>query len=453
MSVVVGLDIGTTKVACFIGVKNDFGKVEIISKGEHASLGVDRGIVSNINQTVESINKAVQQAREGTDMPLNISTVYVGIAGQHIKSLQHRGMLIRTEVDDEVSQEDVDKLIEDMYRLAMVPGEEIIHVLPQEYIVDDMRGVIDPIGSPGIRLEANFHIITGRVQDGKNINRCIELAGLTTAEMILEPLASAEAVLSLEEKEGGVALVDIGGGTTDIAIFQEGVIRHTAVIPLAGNIITEDIKNGCSILKSHAEKLKVQFGSALSREALDNEVVCIPSFKGRDPKEISVKNLARIIQARVEEILESVYFEIKKSGYEKKLHAGIVLTGGGAQLSHITQLCEFITGLDTRVGYPTDHVASVNSIENITNPIYSTGIGLVLLGFKDIESKGRPMEEKIVEPIVEEVKEEVQEESVEIINKEREAKIKGHSKGILKGKYFTRIREEFIRLFDEDEMN
>lgn len=446
MSVIVGLDIGTTKIACFVGVKNEHGKIEIISMGQADSLGVSRGMVSNIDKTVASIKTAVAMAQEKTGEDVKIEIVYVGIAGQHIKSIQHRGMLTRTNKEEQVQQADINKLIEDMYNLAMNPGEEIIHVLPQEYIIDDVKGITDPIGSPGIRLEANFHVITGHLQAGRNINRCIELSGLKTKDMILEPLASAEAVLMEDEKEGGVALVDIGGGTTDIAIFADGVIRHTAVISLGGNIITEDIKNGCSILRSHAEKLKIQFGSALAGETIDNEVVCIPSFKGREPKEISVKNLARIIQARMEEILECVYFEIKKSGYDKKLHAGIVLTGGGAQLRHITQLCEYVTGIDTRIGYPTEHLSSSNTIQDMMSPVYSTGIGLVLLGFQS-----KKEEQIIIEEVI------AEEKPIEKINNEREKTIKGHSKGTLKGGYFGKIKEgfegigkSFGRLFEEE---
>ena len=439
MSVVVGLDIGTTKIACFVGVENEHGKIEIISMGHSDSLGVSRGMVANIDKTVQSIKKAVEEAQSRVDGELKIKIVNVGIAGQHIKSAQHRGMITRPDIDEQITQKDIDTLIEDMYRLAMNPGEEIIHVLPQEYIVDDMKGITNPIGCPGIRLEANFHVITGHVQAGKNINRCVELSGLQTKDLILEPLASAEAVLSDEEKEGGVVLVDIGGGTTDVAIFAEGVIRHTAVIPFGGNSITDDIKDGCSILKGHAEKLKVQFGCALASETQEHEIVCIPSFKGREPKEISVKNLARIIQARMEEILECVYFEIKKSGFERKLNAGIVLTGGGAQLKHITQLCEYVTGIDTRVGYPTEHLASTNTIENLASPIYSTGIGLVLMGFKN----NRPGKQVKVE------------NTNETLAEERTKTIKEHSKGTIKGGYFDKIKDgigkTFGRLFEDEE--
>jgi len=381
--IVVGLDIGTTKIACFVGRKTEHGKIEILSMGKSESVGVSRGVVSNIEKTVQSIKNAIEEAESRIEGELNIKTVNVGIAGQHIASLQHRGMLTRDSLDSEVSQLDIDNLIEDMYKLVMQPGEEIIHVLPQEYIVDNEQGIKDPIGMSGIRLEANFHIITGNVGAAKNITKCVDKVGLVVDEMVLEPLASSEAVLSEEEKEAGVVLVDIGGGTTDVAIFQDGIIRHTAVIPFGGNVITEDIKQGCTIMRKQAEQLKVKFGSALQSESQDNEIVCIPGPRGREPKEISLKNLAGIIQARMEEIIEHVYYEIRNSGFEKDLICGIVVTGGGAQLNHITQLFEFLTGMDARIGYPNEHLASTTKIEGITSPIFSTGIGLVIKGFEN----------------------------------------------------------------------
>jgi cell division protein FtsA len=377
--IVVGLDIGTTKIACLVGRKTEHGKIEILGMGKSDSVGVTRGVVSNIEKTVLSIRTAVEEAEARSGVDINV--VNVGIAGQHIKSLQHRGIRTRNSLDDEISQDDIDALIDDMYKLVMLPGEEIIHVLPQEYIVDNEQGIKDPIGMSGIRLEANFHIITGQIAAAKNINKCIAKAGLDVSEIILEPLASAEAVLSAEEKEAGVVLVDIGGGTTDIAIFQDGIIRHTAVIPFGGNVITEDIKEGCTIIKNQAELLKVKFGSTLASESQENEIVCIPGLRGREPKEISIKNLAHIIQARMEEIIEHVYYEIKNSGYEKKLIGGIVVTGGGSQMKHITQLFEFTTGMDSRIGYPTEHVAK-GTAEDVTSPMYATGVGLVIKGFE-----------------------------------------------------------------------
>ncbi|MDT8411407.1 MAG: cell division protein FtsA [Vicingaceae bacterium] len=379
--IIVGLDIGTTKIVAIVGRKNEHGKIEILGMGKSDSIGVSRGMVSNIDKTVESIRLAVEQAelKSGVD----IKVVNVGIAGQHIKSLQHRGIKVRHSVEDEISQLDINSLIEDMYKLVMLPGEEIIHVLPQEYIVDNEQGIKDPIGMAGVRLEANFHIITGLVGAIKNIHKCVHKANLNVDDLILEPLASSEAVLSAEEKEAGVALVDIGGGTTDIAIFQDGIIRHTAVIPFGGNIVTEDIKEGCSIIKDHAEKLKIKFGSALASESNDKVKVSIPGLRGRPAKEIYIKTLANIIQARMEEIIEHIHYEIKNSGYENKLICGIVVTGGGAQLKHITQLMEYVTGMDTRIGYPNEHLAPNNANE-ITSPMYATSVGLVIKGFESI---------------------------------------------------------------------
>lgn len=384
--IVVGLDIGTTKIACIVGRKNEQGKIEILGMGKSRSDGVSRGVVANIQKTVESIMAAVHQAEESAGV--DISTVNVGIAGQHIRSMQHRGMKMRESLEEEITQIDIDQLIDETYRLVMPPGEEIIHVLPQEYIVDSEQGIRDPIGMSGIRMEANFHIISGQVTAARNINKCVHRANLEVTELILEPLASADAVLSHEEKEAGVVLVDIGGGTTDIAIFFDNIIRHTAVIPFGGNVVTEDIRQGCGIMKDQAELLKTKFGSALAAENKDNEVVCIPGLRGRDPKEISLRTLAEIIQSRMEEILEHVHFEIKNSGMEKQLIAGIVLTGGGAQLKHLKHLVELMTGMSTRIGYPNEHIAK-SAVEDVTSPLHATGVGLVMKGF-DYLDRRRP---------------------------------------------------------------
>jgi cell division protein FtsA len=302
--IVVGLDIGTTKIACLVGRQNDHGKIEILGMGISESVGVTRGVVSNIEKTVASIKAAVVDAEKNSDVEINV--VNVGIAGQHINSLQHRGIKMRNNLETEISRNDLDELIDDMHKLVMLPGEEIIHVLPQEFIVDNEQGIKDPIGMSGVRLEANFHIITGHIAAAQNIYKCVAKAGLTVDQLILEPLASSAAVLSKEEKEAGIVLVDIGGGTTDIAVFQDGIIRHTAVIPFGGNIITEDIKKGCTIMKNQAEALKKKFGSAIASENNENEIVCIPGLRGRDPKEISLKTLSKIINARVVEIIEQV---------------------------------------------------------------------------------------------------------------------------------------------------
>ena len=393
--IIVGLDIGTTKIACFVGRKNEHGKIEILSMGKTESLGVMRGMVSNIEKTIQSIDGAVKEAEERIEGELDIKSVNVGIAGQHIKSIQHRGIYTRSNIETEISQSDINRLVDDMYKMAMPPGEQIVTVLPQEYIIDNEQGIKDPIGMSGVRLEANFHIITGNIGASLNIHKCVERTGLKVKDIILEPIASADAVLTEEEKEAGVVLVDIGGGTTDVAIFHEGIIRHTAVIPFGGNVITEDIKEGCAIMKRQAEKLKQKFGSALASESQENEVVAIPGLRGRAPKEITLRNLASIIQARMEEIIDLVHYEIRNSGFDKKLIGGIVVTGGGAQLKHTTQLFEYITGMDSRIGYPTEHLANTNN-EVIKSPMYATGIGLVHKGFEDLERMARTNSESEV---------------------------------------------------------
>lgn len=387
--IIIGLDIGTTKIACFVGRKNEHNKIEIIAKGKSESLGVAHGVVSNIERTVQSISNAIKEAEKCEDGYLSIKNVYVGIAGQHIKSKKTKGMYTRRAKDGEISQVDIDNFLEDMYEMVMDPGEEIITVIPQEYIVDNQQDIKDPIGMAGKKMEANFHIITGQVSNVMNIKTCIERCELKVKDIILEPIASATAVLSEEEKEAGVVLVDIGGGTTDVAIFHDNLIRHTAVIPYGGNILTQDIKEGCKILNKHAETLKVKFGSALASESKDSEVVIIPMLRGRSHKEITLKNLASIIQARMEEIIELVKYEINNSGYSNKLIGGIVVTGGGSQLKHLTQLFEYMTGMDTRIGYPTEHLANSNEIKDISSPIYSTGVGLVLKGFEEFEQQRR----------------------------------------------------------------
>jgi cell division protein FtsA len=380
--IVAGLDIGTTKIACIVGRRNAQGKIEVLGVGKARSEGVSRGVVANIPKTVESIKAAVNDAADMAGVI--IETVNVGIAGQHIRSMQHRGMKMRQSIEEEIAQNDIDQLIEETHRLVMPPGEEIIHVLPQEYIVDNEQGIPDPIGMSGIRLEANFHIISGQVTAASNINKCVHRAGLNVTELILEPLASAEAVLSPQEKEAGVVLVDIGGGTTDIAIFFDNIIRHTAVIPFGGNVVTEDIRQGCGIMRDQAELLKTKFGSALARENKENEVVCIPGLRGREPKEISLRMLSEIIQSRMEEIIEHIHFEIRNSGIEKQLIAGIVLTGGGAQLKHLKHLVELLTGMDARIGYPNEHLGQ-SKVEAVTSPLYATGVGLVMKGFDHLD--------------------------------------------------------------------
>ncbi|MBT8305642.1 MAG: cell division protein FtsA [Maribacter sp.] len=379
----VGLDIGTTKIVAIIGKENEYGKIEILGIGRSKSLGVHRGVVNNITQTISSIQQAVEEAELNSG--LRIGSVVVGIAGQHIRSLQHSDYITRADSEEVINEDDLDRLCNQVYKLVMLPGEEIIHVLPQEYKVDGQAEIKEPIGMYGGRLEANFHVVVGQVSSIKNVGRCIKSAGLDLGNITLEPLASSDAVLSQEEKEAGVALIDIGGGTTDLAIFKDGIIRHTAVIPFGGGVITEDIKEGCSIIEKQAELLKIKFGSAWPGENKDNEIVSIPGLRGREPKEITLKNLSKIIHARVVEIIEQVYVEIKNYGHEeqkKKLIAGIVLTGGGSQLNHLKQLVEYITGMDTRIGYPNEHLAG-DTDEAVASPLYATAVGLLMNAVKN----------------------------------------------------------------------
>ena len=381
----IGLDIGTTKIVAMIGQTNEYNKMKILGVGKSISLGVHRGVVNNITQTIQSIQQAVSEAEELSG--IKVDGVTVGIAGQHIRSLQHSDYITRNNSEQVIDETDIEKLINQVHKLVMLPGEEIIHVLPQEFKVDGQAEIKEPIGMYGGRLEANFHVVVGQVSSIRNIGRCIKSAGLDLDGITLEPLASANAVLSNEEKEAGVALIDIGGGTTDLAIFKDGIIRHTAVIPFGGNVITEDIKEGCSIIEKQAELLKVKFGSAWPGENKENEIVSIPGLRGRDPKEISLKNLSKIIHARTVEIIEQVYLEIKNYGHEeqkKKLIAGIVLTGGGSQLKHLKQLVEYVTGMDTRVGYPNEHLAG-DTDKNVTSPLYATAVGLVMDGLSKNE--------------------------------------------------------------------
>ncbi|MCB0432545.1 MAG: cell division protein FtsA [Mangrovimonas sp.] len=401
----VGLDIGTTKIVAMVGKKNEYGKLEILGIGRSKSLGVHRGVVNNITQTIQSIQLAVQEAEAAAGV--KIEEVTVGIAGQHIRSLQHSDYITRPNSELVIDEDDIDRLINQVHKLVMLPGEEIIHVLPQEYKVDGQAEIKEPIGMYGGRLEANFHVVVGQVSSIRNIGRCVKSAGLELGGITLEPLASANAVLSQEEKEAGVALIDIGGGTTDLAVFKDGIIRHTAVIPFGGNVITEDIKEGCSIIEKQAELLKIKFGSAWPGENKDNEIVSIPGLRGREPKEITLKNLSKIIHARVVEIIEQVYLEIKNYGHEeqkKKLIAGIVLTGGGSQLKHLKQLVEYITGMDTRIGFPNEHLAG-DTDDEVTSPLYATAVGLVMDGLKKQEKrKLEKIEEKVEETKSEETK-------------------------------------------------
>ena len=449
--IIVGLDIGTTKVACIVGQKAGNGKIEILGYGKTISTGVRRGVVTNIFDTVEAIKTAVRQASEQSGVEIN--RVSVGIAGQHIKSLQHRGVLMRDNHETEITESELERLRQDTFKINMTPGEEIIDVIRQDTYVDGELAT-NPVGMLGNKIEANFHVIIGQTSAAKNIVKCIESAGLEMDYMILEPIASAQAVLDEEEKDAGVVLVDIGGGTTDIAIFKDKKIQHTAVIPFGGNIITDDICTGCSIIKHYAEEVKVKFGSALASENRDDEVVSIPGIRGREAKEISFKNLAHIIQARLEEIFELVNYEIQKTKSENNLIAGIVLTGGGALMRHIQQLAEFKTGLEVRIGYPNEHL-NQNSMKEMSSPMYSTGIGIVIETIARMEHDEhlRNIEETVKEKTVGRKKDEeiavapeTEETGAELVDNDTKKKKK-------KGIDLKKIVTSFTEIFTPDDID
>jgi cell division protein FtsA len=389
--IIVGLDIGTTKIAAIAGRKNEYGKLEILGFGRANSNGVKHGQVLNIDETIKAIKMALDNCF-ASNPDLKISEVYVGIAGHHIKSLQTRGDIVRQNTDNEITQREIDQLIADQYRTYIPAGDQIIDVIPQEFTVDNFQNIPNPIGYGGVKVGANFHIITGDKNAIRNINRAVEKSGLATKDLVLQPLASAAAVMAQEDLEAGVAIVDIGGGTTDLAVFYEGILKHTAVIPFGGENISNDIKTGLGVLKTQAEQMKVQFGSALSQEAKTNAFITIPGLRGMPAKEISVKNLANIIQARMSEIMDFVIYHLKQVGLDNKmLNGGIVLTGGGSQLKHLIQLTEYVTGLNARIGFPTEHLTA-GHIEELAKPTYSTCIGLILKGYSDYEHNRKQFE-------------------------------------------------------------
>lgn len=431
---VAAIDIGTTKIVAIVGKKKENGKIDILGISKTPSKGVKRGVVQNIDEAVNSIQKTVEDVQ--FTIGKEIKDVFVGIAGQHIRSIKNRGYINRDSYDDEITRKDIDDLVNDMYKIPIDFGEEIIHVLPQNYIVDNETGIKNPVGMSGKRVEANFHIVIGQVASARNISKCITKAGLKLNSLILEPLASSESVLTDDEKEAGVALVDIGGGTTDIAVFYDDIIRHTAVIPFGGDVVTKDIKEGCSILQRQAELLKIQYGSALGDLAKEEEVVSIPGISGREPKEISFKSLAYIIQSRMEEILDAVIYEIENSGYFDRLSAGIVITGGGALLKHLPALVKFKTGMDVRVGYPSEHLVN-DSNSDVNDPMFATSVGLVLKGYEHIEKNKRSF---VADEEMGTEQEKTEDEEIHEENKEPK-------QGIM-----NTLKKVFTDMFDEDDV-
>lgn len=448
--IAVGLDIGTTKIVAMVGRKNEHGKIEILGVGVSESPGVHRGVVTNIVKTVNSIKEAVEKAEAMSGHKIN--EVTVGIAGQHIRSLQHSDYITRKNSEDVINEDDLKKLTEQVHKLVMLPGEEIIHVLPQEYKVDNNTEITDPEGMYGSRLEANFHVVVGQITSIKNIVRCVKTAGLTLSGITLEPLASAEATLSCEEKEAGVALIDIGGGTTDIAVFKDNMIRHTSVIPFGGNVITEDIKEGCAIIERQAELLKRRFGSAWPGENKETEIVSIPGLRGRDPKEISLRTLSQIIKARVEEILQQGYLELKHYGcdeHKKQLIAGVVLTGGGSKLKHIRQLTEFITKMDVRVGYSNEHLVG-ELTEEFSGPEYATSVGLLMKALEDLEVE--TVEDEVGASKELEVENTTLEAVEETIIEEKQTKNERPKAKLTKGtSVLSKWTDRFIKMINETE--
>lgn len=447
--IIVGLDIGTTKIAVIAGRKNEFGKLEILGFGKANSNGVKHGQVLNIDETIKAIRTALENCF-ASNPNLDINEVYVGIAGHHIKSLQTRGDIVRQVSEEEITQREIDQLINDQYKTYIPAGDQIIDVIPQEFTVDNFQNIPNPIGYGGVKVGANFHIITGDKNAIRNINRSVEKAGLHTKDLVLQPLASASAVMCQEDLEAGVAIVDIGGGTTDLAVFYEGILKHTAVIPFAGENITNDIKTGLGVLKTQAEQMKVQFGSALSNEAKANAYITIPGLRGMPAKEISVKNLANIVQARMSEILDFVTYHLKQVGLDNKaLNGGVVLTGGGSQLKHLIQLTEYVTGLPARIGFPNEHLAA-GHIEELAKPTYSTCIGLILKGYDDYEHNRKQFEKEykkveVPDGLKKSVEEEVYEEAEDSVTEVKVRQRRGLSN------FWGKFKDGIIDLFKEEE--
>ena len=444
--IIVGLDIGTTKIAAIAGRKNEHGKLEILGFGRANSSGVQHGQVLNIDQTIKAIQQALQNCYE-SNPDLEVNEVYVGIAGHHIKSLQTRGDMVRQDPENEIQRWEVDQLIENQRKTFIPAGDQIIDVIPQDFHVDNIQNIKDPCGYNGVKVGANFHIITGDRNAIRNINRAVDRSGLKTKDLVLQPLASASAVMSDIDMEAGVAILDIGGGTSDLAVFYEGILKHTAVIPFGGENITNDIRMGLGVLKSQAEAMKVQFGSALADEAKVNAYITIPGLKGMPAKEISVKNLSQIIQARMSEILDFVSYHLKQVGLDSRaLNGGVILTGGGAQLKHLIQLTEYTTGLNARIGYPNEHLAP-NHIEELKKPMYSTCLGLILKGYSDYEHKYKEFSEKFKKVEVPK-KLTVEKEEVKVEAAVQSVDVKERIKGM---KFWDKFKNNLIDLFKEEE--
>ncbi len=370
---IVGLDIGTSKVLAIVGEVNPAGEIEIIGVGHHPARGMRKGVVANIESTVQSIQRAVEEAELMAGC--QIYSVYAGIAGAHISSFNSHGVVaIR---DREVDQSDVERVIEAARALAIPNDQKILHILPQEFVIDGQEGIREPIGMSGVRLEAKVHIITGAVSAAQNIIKCIRRCGLEVDDVILEQLASSQAVVTDDERDLGVCLVDIGGGTTDIAVFTEGAIRHTAVIPIAGDQVTNDIAVALRTPTQAAEEIKKKYGCALAQFAHGNETIETPSVGERPPRKLARQTLAEVIEPRVEELYELVRNELRRSGFEELVGSGVVLTGGSSKMEGMVELAEEVFHMPVRLGLP-GYVGGLSEV--VKNPIYSTGVGLIQFG-------------------------------------------------------------------------
>jgi len=378
---VVGLDIGTSKVLAIVGEVSADGQVEIIGVGHHPARGMKKGVVVNIESTVQSIQRAVEEAELMAGC--QIHSVYAGIAGSHINSFNSHGIVAIK--DKEVGPGDVERVIEAARALAIPTDQKVLHILPQEYIIDKQEGIREPIGMCGVRLEAKVHIVTGAVSAAQNIIKCVRRCGLEVDDVILEQLASSMAVLTEDEKELGVCLVDIGGGTTDICVFTEGAIRHTAVIPIAGDQVTNDIAVALRTPTQYAEEIKKQYGCALTQLAGSDETIEVPSVGDRPPRSLSRQMLAEVIEPRIEELYGLIVAELRRSGFEDVIGSGIVLTGGSSKLEGMVDLAEEVFHMPVRLGVP-DGISGLSGV--VENPIYATGVGLVLFGADKRSGKG-----------------------------------------------------------------
>jgi len=370
---IVGLDIGTSKVAAIVGEIGADGELEIIGIGSYPSRGLKKGVVINIESTVQSIQRAVEEAELMANC--RIDAVYAGIAGSHVRSLNSHGIVaIR---DREVFPQDVERVIDAAQAVAIPADQKILHILPQEYLIDSQEGVREPLGMSGVRLEAKVHLVTCAANAAQNIEKCIERCGLTVREVILEQLASSYAVLTDDERELGVCMVDIGGGTTDIAVFTEGAIRHTAVIPIAGDQVTNDIAQALRTPTQNAEEIKIKYACALTQLARADETIKVPGVGDKPAKELSRQALAEVVEPRYDELFTLVQAELRRSGFEDLMAAGIVLTGGSSKMEGVVELAEEIFHMPVSLGVP-KHVAGLKEI--VRNPVYSTGVGLLLYG-------------------------------------------------------------------------